>query len=49
MGEIIGADGSGWTTGETGDDEWRFEVVLDGMSVVDVERSVGASEARGDM
>ena len=49
MGEIIGADGSGWTTGETGDDEWRFEVVLEGMSMVDVEGSVGASEARGDM
>ena len=44
MGEIIGADGSGRTTGETGDVEWRFRVILDGISVVDVERSVGASD-----
>ena len=49
MGGIIGEDGGGWTTGETGDDEWRFEVVLDDISVVGVERSVGASEASGDL
>ena len=49
MGEIIGEDGGGWSTGEVGDDEWRFEVVLDDISVVGVERSVGASDAIGDL
>ena len=40
----MGVDGSGWATGEPGDVECRFSIVLDGISVVDVERSVGASD-----